>query len=286
MANYKIILQYEGTRYQGWQKQGNTDNTVQAKLEAVLSKMTGQKIEVDASGRTDAGVHALGQVANFHINTETNGADGGESPANKKKSAGEIMEYMNFYLPEDIAVISIKEAPERFHSRLWAREKTYAYWIDTAGKSPVFQRKYIYTLGERLDVEAMRQAAGVLCGTHDFGSFCTGKSKKKSTVRTISSLDIIPHGTLLEIRVTGDGFLHNMVRILTGTLIEVGQGKRESGSMEGLLEESNRREAGFTAPAKGLFLMKVVYDQEIFCHGEEEGSGDDRAFGETVYKGS
>ena len=270
--NLCFLVEYDGSRYNGWQRQAGNDNTIQGKLERVLEKMTGTFQEIHGSGRTDAGVHARGQVANVYLDTEM--------------TKEEIHRYLNQYLPEDIRVIKTAVVPERFHSRLWAREKTYAYWIDTAGKSPVFQRKYIYTLGERLDVEAMRQAAGVLCGTHDFGSFCTGKSKKKSTVRTISSLDIIPHGTLLEIRVTGDGFLHNMVRILTGTLIEVGQGKRESGSMEGLLEESNRREAGFTAPAKGLFLMKVVYDQEIFCHGEEEGSGDDRAFGETVYKGS
>ncbi len=254
--NLCFLLEYDGSRYDGWQRQAGNDNTIQGKVERVLEKMTGTFQEVHASGRTDAGVHARGQVANVHLETEMT-----------KEEAGR---YLNQYLPEDIRVIKTAVVPERFHSRLWAREKTYAYWIDMAPKSPVFQRKYIYTLGESLDVEAMRQAAGALRGTHDFGSFCTGKSKKKSTVRTLSSLEIIPYGTLLEIRVTGDGFLHNMVRILTGTLIEVGQGKREAGSVEGLLEEANRREAGFTAPAKGLFLMNVVYDQEIFCHGEEE----------------
>ena len=269
MANYKIILQYEGTRYQGWQKQGNTDNTVQAKLEAVLSKMTGQKIEVDASGRTDAGVHALGQVANFHINTETNGADGGESPANKKKSAGEIMEYMNFYLPEDIAVISIEEVPERFHSRLNAKGKTYCYRVVNSGIPHVFDRRYVHILEERPDIEAMEKALPYLIGTHDFKAFTSAKKGKKSTVRTIDEIRIEQAvsasmktaGTQDEIRFwySGNGFLYHMVRIMTGTLLEVGLHKRKPEDIAEILKSGRRENAGELVPAKGLTLMEVRY---------------------------
>lgn len=251
MKNVGLLLEYDGSRYDGWQRQTSTDNTIQGKLEKVLEKMTGFFQEVDGSGRTDAGVHARGQVANVHLNTEMTEA--------------EICCYLNKYLPEDIRVLEAALVPERFHSRLWAREKTYTYWIDTEEKSSVFQRKYVYALGEKLNVEIMRQAAKALCGIHDFGSFCTGKSKKKSTIRDLRSVEIRCHGTLVELRVTGDGFLHNMVRILTGTLIEVGQGKRSADSMKQLLEERDRRRAGYTAPAKGLFLTEVVYDKKIFA---------------------
>lgn len=250
MKNIGLLIEYDGSRYDGWQRQISTDNTIQGKLERVLEKMTGVFQEVDGSGRTDAGVHAKGQVANVHLNTEM--------------TEEEICRYLNEYLPEDIRVVEAVSVADRFHSRLWAREKTYTYWIDMREKGSVFQRKYVYTLGESLNVEAMKKAAESLCGTHDFGSFCTGKSKKKSTVRTLKTIEFRLHGMLLELRVTGDGFLHNMVRILTGTLIEVGQGKRSPDSMRQILEEKDRRKAGFTAPAKGLFLTEVVYDKRIF----------------------
>jgi len=250
MKNIGLLIEYDGSRYEGWQRQAGTDNTIQGKLERVLEKMTGVFQQVDGSGRTDAGVHAKGQVANVHLNT--------------KMTEEEICCYLNEYLPEDIRVLEAVPVPDRFHSRLWAREKTYTYWINMEEKGPVFQRKYVYTLGEDLNVETMRQASRFLCGTHDFGSFCTGKSKKKSTVRTLKSIELKCHGALLEIRVTGDGFLHNMVRILTGTLIETGQDKRSADSIRQLLEECDRRKAGFTAPAKGLFLTEVIYDKRIF----------------------
>lgn len=262
-GNVAMLIEYDGSRYDGWQRQAGTDNTIQGKLERVLEKMTGVFQEVDGSGRTDAGVHARGQVANVHLNTDMTEA--------------EVCGYLNTYLPEDIRVLETAAVPERFHSRLWAREKTYTYWLDMSEKSSVFQRRYVYALGERLDVEPMRRAAQLLGGTHDFGSFCTGKSKKKSTVRTLKSIDIRTHGTLAEICVTGSGFLHNMVRIITGTLVEVGQGKRDADSMKQLLAACDRRKAGFTAPARGLFLTKVVYDMEIFasCAG---GSGEGRFY--------
>lgn len=244
--NYKIVVQYDGTRYDGWQRQVNTVNTIQGKLEAVFSKMTGEKVEVIGSGRTDAGVHATGQVANAHLETDI--------PEN------EIMNYVNQYLPDDIAVISVKAAPDRFHSRLNASGKVYTYWLETAPKCQVFQRKYIYGLGERLDLEAMRQAAVILCGTHDYKSFCSNKNMKKSTVRTVKTISVHEYGSQVEVQVSGDGFLYNMVRILVGTLIEVGLGKRTPASMREVLEAKDRQAAGYTAPACGLFLTAVLYD--------------------------
>lgn len=252
--NIKMLLQYDGTRYDGWQKQTNTADTIQGKLEQVLERMTGKKVEVHGSGRTDAGVHASGQVANAHLDTAL--------------SAEEIRDYLNQYLPEDILVVEAEEVSDRFHSRLNATEKIYAYRVDTAKKSGVFERKYLYTLGEKLDVEAMKKAAKFLCGTHDFKGFCTGRNGKKSTVRTIRGIRIRTYGTVVEMRFRGDGFLYNMVRILAGTLIEVGLGRRTPESMEELLKTRDRTQAGFTAPAKGLILTAVFY-------GKEDGSEDE-----------
>ena len=147
--NYKMIIQYDGTRYDGWQRQGNTGNTIQSKLEAVLGRMTGEELEVDGSGRTDAGVHAIAQVASVHMDTD--------------KTPLEIMNYVNQYLPDDIAVTKLEEAPDRFHSRLNATGKVYTYWIEMSPKCPVFQRKYIFSLGHKMDVVAIRQEEKLLC---------------------------------------------------------------------------------------------------------------------------
>ncbi len=257
--NFAFLVEYDGSRYDGWQRQATTDNTIQGKLERVLEKMTGEFQEVHGSGRTDAGVHARGQVANVHLDTNM--------------TKDEICGYLNEYLPDDIGILEAAVVPDRFHSRLWAREKTYAYYLDMAKKSPVFERKYLYTLGEQLELEAMEEAGHLLLGTHDFGSFCTAKSKKKSTIRTIKSIEIKSCGTIVEIRVTGNGFLHNMVRIVVGTLIEVGQGRRTAGSINILLEETDRRQAGFTAAAKGLFLAEVAYDMDIFARKANQNPG-------------
>lgn len=251
--NIALLVEYDGGRYDGWQRQTTTENTIQGKLESVLEKMTGTFQEVYGSGRTDAGVHARGQVANVHLDTDM--------------TEIEIYSYLNDYLPEDIHVLAAVTVSDRFHSRLWAREKIYTYYIDMGKRTSVFQRKYVYTLGEQLEIESMKQAAQILLGTHNFGSFCTGKSKKKSMIRTIKSIEMTIHKSLLEIRVTGDGFMHNMVRIIVGTLIEVGQGRRTAESIKVLLEVSDRRQAGFTVPAKGLFLTKVIYDMELFAEG-------------------
>lgn len=245
MRNIKVILQYEGTRYQGWQKQESTENTIQGKLEALLTKMCGKKVEVDGSGRTDAGVHALGQVANFHIDNDM--------------TTAQIMEYMNMYLPEDIAVIDAKEVSERFHSRLNAKGKTYRYRVINSNIPHIFDRRYAYTLPEKLDVAAMKKAAEVLIGTHDFKAFTSNKRTKKSTVRTMEAITIEQNGDEIDVTFKGSGFLYHMVRIMMGTLLEVGLHERDVAQIEGLLREGTRAEAGALVPAKGLTLVEVRY---------------------------
>lgn len=247
MRNFRITIQYEGTRYQGWQRQDSTENTIQGKLEAILAKMTGLDfVQVDGSGRTDAGVHALGQVANFKIDT--------------KLSAAEVMDYINQYLPGDIGVIAIREMPERFHSRLNAKKKTYCYRIWNAKIPCVFARRYVYELPEPLDLDAMRKAAACLVGTHDYKAFTSNKKSRKSTIRTIDAILIDREGSEVVIIYSGDGFLYHMVRILTGTLIEVGLGKREPASVKTLFEKDASRDlSGALVPAKGLCLVEVQY---------------------------
>lgn len=244
--NCKIVIQYDGTRYDGWQKQGNTDNTIQGKLEAILEKMTGEPIEIHGAGRTDAGVHAKGQTANFHLK--------------KPMDLQQVRSYLNRYLPEDIEVTEICEMDGRFHSRLTASQKVYVYRIGQGGKS-VFERKYRYFVEEKLDLETMRQAAAYCVGSHDFKSFCANKHMKKSTVRTVTSIAIEEKEGDIYLTFTGNGFLYNMVRILTGTLIEVGKGLRAPEEMKTILEGKDRALAGRTAPAQGLTLLQVRYGE-------------------------
>ena len=245
MKNYKITIQYDGTRYKGWQVQKSTDMTIQGKIQDVLTAMAGQEIEVIGSGRTDAGVHAYGQVANFHVP--------------KHFKASEILEYLNHYLPMDIAVLNIEEVDERFHARFHAVSKTYAYRIHTSTIPNVFERKYMYTYTEFLDVSAMRKAAQYMLGTHDFAAFCGNKNMKKSTVRTVTSIDIQEKENEIEISYTGDGFLQQMIRIMTGTLIEVGNRKKYPEDIPQILERKVREHAGYTVPAEGLALKQVEY---------------------------
>lgn len=248
MKNYKMTITYDGTRYYGWEHQPTTDMTIQGKLESVLSAMTGTEIEVIGAGRTDAGVHAKGMVANAHMET--------------KMKEDEICDYMNRYLPEDICVQEVRIASDRFHSRYNAQGKTYCYTCYVGDKKPVFNRKYVSIIEGKLDVEAMKRAADILTGEHDFASFCGNPKMKKSTVREIYSIDVSLKGSFLNLTYHGSGFLQYMVRILSGTLLEVGQGKRTPESMYELLEERNRSLAGATAPAKGLCLLKVDYSKE------------------------
>ncbi|MCI8429727.1 MAG: tRNA pseudouridine(38-40) synthase TruA [Lachnospiraceae bacterium] len=243
--NYKAVIQYEGTRYRGWQVQGNTRDTIQGKLEALLSRMEGVPVEVHGSGRTDAGVHAAGQVISFRC-------AGG-------KSTEEIRDYMNRYLPEDMAVLSVEEATSRFHARLHAVRKTYVYRIWNGPVMNVFGRRFLTQVEEPLNVERMRAAAAVLCGTHDYRAFCSLKRFKKSTVRTVEAIRIRQEGPLIEIAYVGDGFLYHMVRILTGTLVETGLGLRNTESMKEILESRDRACAGRLMPPEGLMLVSVEY---------------------------
>lgn len=245
MYNYKLTIQYDGTRYRGWQVQGNTDQTIQGKLEGVLSRLTGQPVEVHGSGRTDAGVHALGQVANVKL----------PRPVEPSELLGEL----NRYLPADIGVIAAEPAPERFHARLNARSKTYRYRIWNSAIPNVLERSYLYALPEPLDVTAMERAAADLVGTHDFRSFCGLKRFKKSTVRTITDIAITQNSAEVRLEFTGNGFLMRMVRILAGTLVEVGLGQREADTMPAVLDAQDRTAAGPALPAQGLVLVRVEY---------------------------
>lgn len=245
--NYKLLIEYDGTKYNGWQKQGNTTNTIQGKIEDVLARMQGHEVEVHGAGRTDAGVHAKEQVANVHL-------DGG-------RTAEEIRAYLNKYLPEDIGILDVSEVPARFHSRLNAVEKIYSYHLAFGEQKHVFERKFITFLEEKPDVEKMKQAALYLEGEHDFRSFCANKRMKKTTVRKLYAVTFREYGDELFIEYRGEGFLYNMVRIMTGTLIEVGQGKRSPKEIESILRGRDRSLAGPTAPARGLTLLKVIYPQ-------------------------
>lgn len=246
MRNFKVILQYEGTKYQGWQRQDTTDNTLQGKLETLLTKMCGKRVEVHGSGRTDAGVHALGQTANFHLDTEMQPAD--------------LMRYMNQYLPEDVAVIAIAEVEERFHSRLHAKGKTYRYRVLNTDIPHIFDRRYVYVFPRSLDVEAMRKAAVYLTGTHDFKAFTSNRRTKKSSVRTITSIRIERTGEEIWFTYEGSGFLYHMARIITGTLLEVGTGQRAPEEIPAILQSGARENAGALVPAKGLTLVEVRYE--------------------------
>ena len=243
--NYKLTLQYDGSRYDGWQRQGNTGNTIQGKLEETLSRLCGVPVEVHGAGRTYAGVHALGQIASVRL---PDGVD-----------AAELSAALNHYLPEDIAVTALEKADERFHARLSAKGKVYRYSIRMGNTPDVFRRKYQYRVEEPLDLSAMRQAAALLTGTHDFRAFCSNKRYKKSTVRTIRAITVEENGPDLTLTFEGNGFLYNMVRILTGTLLEVGLGQRRAEEMAEILTSLDRTRAGKTAPAQGLCLLEVKY---------------------------
>lgn len=247
MQNYKLTIEYDGTRYNGWQRLKGNDNTIQSKLETVLSRMTDHAVQVTGAGRTDAGVHARGQVANAFLDTGLKEA--------------EIREYMNRYLPEDIRIIEVKKAEERFHSRFCAKEKLYCYYISTGEKPSVFDRKYVYHIGYMPDLERMREAAAFLIGKHDFKSFCGNKHMKKSSVRDVHSIDIDfdEKNGIIKISYRGDGFLQYMIRIITGTLLETGSGRREPSDMEAVLSALDREKAGYTTPPQGLFLEGVYY---------------------------
>ena len=254
--NYKLKIAYDGTRYYGWEHQPDQE-TIQGKIEMVLARMCGLEmtqrdfmapdcpIKVIGAGRTDAGVHARGMIANVIL----------ETPLSEE----EIRDYMNRYLPDDIAIQEVRCCAERFHARYKAAGKTYQYTVFDGPVKPVFNRKYYTSVEEPLDVEAMQQAASYLQGEHDFKSFCGNPRMKKSTVRLVDSIEIRRSKGYVYFTFHGTGFLQNMVRILVGTLMEVGYHRMQPEEMEGILEAKDRKQAGPTAPAKGLCLLKVDY---------------------------
>ncbi len=244
MRNVRLDICYDGTRYQGWQRLANNPNSIQGKIETALSRILEEPIEISGSGRTDAGVHARGQVANFRCESEM--------------SCEEILEKLQTYLPEDIGIDSCKEVSPRFHARLNAKEKTYEYRVWNSTRPCVFERRFVTVIPESLDVESMDRAAQEFLGTHDFSAFCANKNFKKSTQRCIKTFEVQRHGEEIRFRVTGNGFLHHMVRILVGTLIEVGRGERQPEEMTNLFGQK-REMAGFLVPGKGLCLEEVRY---------------------------
>ena len=244
MRNLRLDVCYEGTRYRGWQRLSNTDNTIQAKLETTLSRILDETIEVAASGRTDAGTHAKGQVVSFHCQSQM--------------PCEEILAKLRCYLPEDIGIYSCKNVSPRFHARLNAKTKTYVYRVWNSNAPCVFERRFVYVDPRETNLSHMQLAARDYLGEHDFSAFCANKNSKKSTVRYIQSFDIAQCGHELVFTVTGNGFLHHMVRIMVGTLLEIGRGERPVDSIRNLFGGS-RSDAGELIPACGLCLMEVTY---------------------------
>ena len=245
MHTYSLTLCYDGGRYRGWQRQGNTDNTIQARVEAALARVLGTETEVAGSGRTDAGVHARAQVCSFHTESVLDCAA--------------VLAALREALPEDIGAFALEEAAPRFHARLSCREKTYVYRVWNSAAPNVFERRYMYRYSAPLDIERMRRAAALLEGEHDFTAFCANRRMKKSAVRRLESIVISENGGELRFELTGDGFLYNMVRIIVGTLIEVGAHSRAAEDMPAILASKDRERAGYTAPAQGLSLWQVRY---------------------------
>lgn len=244
MRNVRLDICYDGTKYKGWQRLPGESGTIQAKLETALSRILEETIEITGSGRTDAGTHAKGQVANFHCQSTM--------------SCQEILLKLRMYLPGDIGIYSCKNVSERFHARLNAKTKTYCYRLWNSEAPCVFDRRFVYVDPRSLDIAKMQSAAELFLGEHDFSAFCANKNMKKSTVRYIESFSVETVGEEIRFTVTGNGFLHNMVRIMVGTLLEVGRGERGVGEIPELFGKE-RALAGEKVPACGLCLMEVNY---------------------------
>ncbi len=257
-ATFKILLEYDGTGYSGWQRQKDRP-TVQGEVEAAVRRITGHHAAVHGSGRTDAGVHALGQVAHFRCRTRLDGATIGRA--------------LNAVLPPDIAVRACDRAPDTFHARYDTSAKTYRYRIDNRAVRPAVGRQYAWHLRRSLDREAMHRALPHITGTRDFKAFEATGSPRSHTVRTVTAAELLPEGDgCLRLEITADGFLKFMVRNIVGTLAEVGLGRRTSGSVAAVLDSGDRRRAGPTAPAHGLFLVRVFYGEDLPERGAT-GSG-------------
>jgi tRNA pseudouridine38-40 synthase len=247
LKNIRLTIQYDGTGYSGWQRQKNTPRTIQAIIENSLERVLRKKVTLVAAGRTDTGVHAQGQVA--HFKTASNIA------------LFKLQQALNSLLPKDIRVTAARQAKSDFHSRYDAKEKTYRYSILNQPQSDVFLRRYVYHFAPAdLKIEDMRKAAAMLVGRHDFSSFKINRDLEGcNNVRQIKKISVAGKGRLIIIEITGSGFLHKMVRVIVGTLIEIGRGKLSIAAMKKILRAKSRKAAGPTAPACGLCLMKVRY---------------------------
>lgn len=244
MRNVKLTIEYDGTNYCGWQKQNN-EKTIQEEIEKAIYKAVGEVVEVIGSSRTDAGVHARKMVANFKTNATI--------PFDKFKYA------INDKLPDDIAIIESEEVSEDFHARYDSKGKTYCYSIINRQQKPAIGRNYVYHFKWDLDIEKMREACKYFIGKHDFKAFRSLGSSVKTTERTIKELYIESEGEKINIFITADGFLYNMVRIIAGTLVEVGLGKIKPEEISEIIEKKERANAGKTLPPQGLYLVKVEY---------------------------
>ncbi len=250
----KLTVAYDGTNYHGWQIQNNA-LSVEEVLAGALRELLGEEIELTGASRTDAGVHALGNVAVFDTNTRI--------PAEKIALA------VNQRLPEDIRVMRSEEVSRSFHPRYCVSRKTYEYWITNAEIQQPVKRLYSYFVYIPLDVERMKETAQYFLGEHDFGAFCSAGSQVRSTVRSIYDLQIFQEGEDIRIQITGNGFLYNMVRIIAGTLIEIGMGRREPETVCQALHYADRNMAGPTAPARGLRLLQIEYEENRQEYGDD-----------------
>lgn len=248
MRNFKLKIEYDGGRYDGWQRLGANEstNTIERKITDVLAKMTGEEIVLAVGLRTEQGVHAYGQTASFQCNT--------------KHSCREILHYLNRYLPRDIAVIDVMEMPERFHASLNAKSRTYLYRIDVNEVPDVFERRYKYNAFKRLDVEKMKQACKLLCGVHDFRKFSSAK-KNKSTVKEIYRAEVFDDGGEVQITVEANDFLHNMARLIFGTLLLVGNKELEPEEILKMLDAKSEVKPETMADTCGMFLQEIKYDK-------------------------
>ena len=246
MRNIKMLIEYDGGRYLGWQRLGDSDKTIQGKIENILLEMTKTKIEIIGSGRTDAGTHAKGQVANFKTSSDM--------------AVTAMRDHLNTYLPRDIIIKELEEMPERFHARYNAVGKKYSYYVWNNIIPSAFERHYSYHYPGELDLIKMNEACKKLTGSHDFIGFSSLKKSKKSTVRTINEISIEKEGDLLHFTFIGNGFLYKMVRIIMGTLLEIGSGRIEPECIDAIFESNIRSDAGMTMPAQGLFLDEVYYN--------------------------
>ena len=243
IRNIKLVIHYDGTNYHGWAGQPETA-TVQGTIEEVIEKLTGQPVKVYGSSRTDAGVHALGQVANFRINSPV--------PTENFSNA------LNNLLPQDITISDVCEMPDDFDAISDTAEKRYDYLINTTPIRPVLARNQWHRLGQ-LDIGKMHQAAQKLVGKKDFKSFASAADQRESSVRTITLCQVEQEGDVIKISVAADGFLYNMVRNIVGTLVEIGRGRWKPDMIETILEAKDRNAAGPIAPACGLCLMEIYY---------------------------